>query len=78
VTEENRHAVLVRETEDTNRRWDEENKALVESHQAYLRQMTHMYEEKLRIEQSIQREAQKAKELLQVEFNIGRENTMLI
>ena len=45
---------------------DEENKALVESHQAYLREMTMMYENKLRIEQGIQREAQRAKEQLQV------------
>ena len=40
--------------------------ALVESHQAYLQEMTIMYENKLKIEQSSQRDAQRDKEQLQV------------
>jgi hypothetical protein len=66
ITEENRHAVLVRDTEETNRRWDEENKTLVSSHQKHLKEMAAAYETKLKAEKTLQKETMKAKELLQV------------
>ena len=40
AAEEMRHMGLLKETEEMNRRWDEENRALVDSHQAYMREMT--------------------------------------
>ena len=65
---------LLKETEEMNRRWDEENRALVDSHQAYMREMTQVYEEKLRSEQSLQKDAQRAKEKLQTERSSTRLN----
>ena len=53
-------------THHTQHHTDRENMALVESHQAYLQEMTIMYENKLKIEQSSQRDAQRDKEQLQV------------
>jgi hypothetical protein len=43
--------VLQEETEDAHARWNEENTALVESHQKYLQELTVEYEEKLLAEQ---------------------------
>ena len=74
AAEEMRHMGLLKETEEMNRRWDEENRALVDSHQAYMREMTQVYEEKLRSEQSLQKDAQRAKEKLQTERSSTRLN----
>jgi hypothetical protein len=77
AAEESRHMALLKETEEMNRRWDEENRALVDAHQAYMREMTQVYEEKLRAEQALQRDAQRAKEKLQLERSAARANIEL-
>ena len=49
-----------------HRKWNEENQALVESHQSYLQTLTAEYEDKLLTEHSAQRRLQAEKEALQV------------
>eukprot|EP01038_Epipyxis_sp_PR26KG_P006512 gene6512-8950_t len=66
--EENRHKLLVDEIGDAQMRWNEENQALVESHQRYLQELTLDYEERLFIEQKAQKNIDKQKEELQVKF----------
>lgn len=68
--EENRHRLLVEETEDAHKRWNEENRALVESHQKYLQELTIEYEEKLLAEQHKQKQLSREKEALKVMFYI--------
>ena len=46
--ESNRQKQLMEETEETHKRWNDENRALVESHQRYLQELGDDYEEKLR------------------------------
>ena len=64
--ESNRHKSLLLEIEDIHKRWNEDNRALVESHQLYLRELTEDYEAKLHEEQSIQKSLLEEKELTQV------------
>lgn len=66
--EENRHRLLVEETEDAHKRWNEENRALVESHQKYLQELTIEYEEKLLAEQHKQKQLSREKESLKVKL----------
>ena len=61
-----RHRQLSAETEELHRKWNEENQALVLSHQSYLQALTAEYEEKLQTEHSAQRRLQAEKETLQV------------
>ena len=64
--EENRHRLLQEETEDAHKRWNEENRALVDSHQKYLQELTIEYEEKLLSEQHKQKNLSREKESLKV------------
>ena len=50
-----RYKNLLGEVENTHRRWNEENAALVNSHQAYLKELCYEYEEKLSHEHSEQK-----------------------
>jgi hypothetical protein len=51
---------------DAHKRWNEENRALVESHQKYLQELTVEYEEKLLAEQHKQKQLSREKESLKV------------
>jgi hypothetical protein len=51
---------------DAHKRWNEENRALVESHQKYLQELTIEYEEKLLAEQHKQKQLSREKEGLKV------------
>lgn len=51
---------------DAHKRWNEENRALVESHQKYLQELTIEYEEKLLAEQHKQKQLSREKEALKV------------
>ena len=73
--EENRHKILLQETEEAHRRWNEENEVLVSSHQKYLQELTKEYESKLVFEQKQQREIRIEKERLQVQFDGLRNDT---
>jgi phage terminase Nu1 subunit (DNA packaging protein) len=55
-------------TADAHKRWNEENRALVESHQKYLQELTIEYEEKLLAEQHKQKQLSREKEGLKVRF----------
>ena len=50
-----RYKNLLGEVENTHRRWNEENAALVNSHQAYLKELCYEYEEKLSHEHAEQK-----------------------
>mmetsp|Transcript_5881 Transcript_5881/g.12968 ORF Transcript_5881/g.12968 Transcript_5881/m.12968 type:complete len:986 (+) Transcript_5881:89-3046(+) len=62
AAEENRHRVLSEETNENHSRWNEENTALVQSHQKYLQELSVEYEEKLLAEQVGQRDMLHAKQ----------------
>ena len=42
--------------ESTHKKWNEENAALVNSHQAYLKELCYQYEEKLASEHTLQKQ----------------------
>ncbi len=68
--EEERHRALKSDTLQSHQRWNDENSALIESHQDYLRDLTAEYEEKLRIETQEQKDVLQTKQDLQVESDV--------
>jgi hypothetical protein len=64
--ESNRHKLMMTETEESHKRWNEENAALIESHQTYIAELTADYEDKLHGEQTSQKKLQNEKETMQV------------
>ena len=63
--EETRHKTLLGEVEETHARWNEENLALVTSHQAYIKELCSDYEQQLSEEHKQQEEFLRQKEELQ-------------
>jgi WD40 repeat protein len=72
--EDTRHLHLVNECTGSHERWNQDNIALVESHQAYIRELTNEYEDKLRLEDAIKKGLQDRKEHMQVDFEQNRDN----
>ena len=64
--EDFRHKNLLAEVEDTHARWNEENVALVTSHQAYIKELCSDYEEQLDEENVLQQQYLREKEELHV------------
>jgi hypothetical protein len=62
---------------DAHKRWNEENRALVESHQKYLQELTVEYEEKLLAEQHKQKQLSREKESLKVSTSFFSSNRHL-
>lgn len=73
--EENRYKQLQEESEEAHRRWNDENRTLVESHQKYLQELTLDYEEKLLSEQHLQKSILVEKDSLKVTFNVAQQDT---
>jgi WD40 repeat protein len=73
--EENRHKLLMEETSEAHKKWIEENELLILSHQKYLQELTEDYEFKLTQEQKQQKEIQKDKESLQINYEFMKNET---
>ena len=70
--EGSRHKTMLGEVEATHNRWNEENAALVSSHQSYLKELCSEYEVKLEVEHSLQKKLLMEKDDAQIVFEKGR------
>lgn len=68
-----RYKNLLGEVENTHRRWNEENAALVNSHQAYLKELCYEYEEKLSHEHIEQKRLMEEKQSIEEQASGQRE-----
>ena len=68
-----RYKNLLGEVENTHRRWNEENAALVNSHQAYLKELCYEYEEKLSYEHVEQKRILEEKQEIEAQAEGQRE-----
>jgi len=73
--EEHRFKLLQEEIDEAHKRWNDENGALVESHQKYLQELTVEYEEKLLTEQLAQKNLLVDKEGMRVGHNSLQQDT---
>lgn len=61
---------IIDEIASIQQQWNEENEALVESHQQYVRELGYEFDEKLRLGQQLQKHIQQDKAKLEVEYSL--------
>ena len=61
------------EREEQNRKWDEENQALVDSHTEFLQDLTEEYDKKVEAEQNQQKELSEAKDTMVDKFTVTKD-----